>query len=126
MHDLPFRGVLKYGAHAPLVASVFFFSFLPVKFVGYPISEAEWHTYTADDPSWEDDIGLVVAYQSLHGLPPRPSGRRRQGLVSNSVPPPLPTPLPSTPLVPVVQPSPPQRRTTRQTRDAVLTAGLCY
>jgi transposase InsO family protein len=97
-----------------------------IKFVGYPLSEAEWHSYEADDPSWEDDIGLVVAYQSTHGLPPRPSGRRRQGLVSNSVPPPLPTPLPSTPLVPVVQPSPPQRRTTRQTRDAVLTAGLCY
>jgi hypothetical protein len=94
--------------------------------VGYPISEAEWHSYTADDPSWEDDIGLVVAYQSTHDLTPRPSGRRRQGLVASSGPSPLPTPVSSTLSVPVVQSSPPQRRTTRQTRDAVLTPGLCY
>jgi hypothetical protein len=90
------------------------------------MSEAEWHSYAADDPSWDEDIGLVVAFQATHGLPPRLPGRRRKGLVAGSVPPPLPTPLPSTPPVPVVQSSPPQRRTTRQTRDAVLTAGLCY
>jgi hypothetical protein len=67
-----------------------------IKFVGYPISEAEWHTYTADDPSWEDDIGLVVAYQSTHGLPPRPPGRRHKGFVASSGPSPLSTPVPST------------------------------
>ena len=57
-----------------------------LKFLGYPISEAEWHSYTADDPSWEDDVGLVVEYQSKHGLPPRTSERRRKMVSSTSNP----------------------------------------
>ena len=49
-----------------------------VKYVGYPISEAEWHDYAADDPSWEDDVGLVTAFQSSHGLPQLLSSRPRR------------------------------------------------
>jgi hypothetical protein len=31
--------------------------------MGYLFSEAEWHSYQVDDPSWEEDLGLVTAYQ---------------------------------------------------------------
>jgi hypothetical protein len=43
-----------------------------VKFVGYPRSEAEWHTFVADDPAWDDDVALVVSFQEKHGLPQWP------------------------------------------------------
>jgi hypothetical protein len=52
-----------------------------VKYVGFPWQEAEWTDYDPNDPSWEEDMGLVVAFQQVHpiselypnGQPPRPS-----------------------------------------------------
>jgi hypothetical protein len=110
-----------------------------LKFVGYPISEAEWHSYSADDPSWEDDVALVVAFQAKHGLPSRPSSRRNR--IARTNPTVAPTQVSSSPSVPAHIDAPvpapaqsniidlpplPQGRTTRQTRNPVLTPGLCY
>jgi len=110
-----------------------------LKFVGYPISEAEWHSYSADDPSWEDDVALVVAFQAKHGLPSRPSSRRNR--IARTNPTVAPTHVSSSPSVPAHIDAPvpapaqssvidlpplPQGRTTRQTRNPVLTPGLCY
>ena len=52
-----------------------------VKYVGYPWQEAEWTDYNPDDSSWEEDMGLVAAFQQRHpiselypyGQPPRPT-----------------------------------------------------
>ena len=49
-----------------------------LKFKGFQRSEAEWHTFSAEDPTWEEDLGLVVAYQEKHGYPQQPARRRRQ------------------------------------------------
>jgi hypothetical protein len=59
-----------------------------VKFVGYPRSEAEWHTFVADDPAWDDDVNLVVAFQSKHGLPTWPTTSVRSRV---TLPPTMPT-----------------------------------
>jgi hypothetical protein len=101
-----------------------------VKYMGYPMSEAEWHTYAADDPSWEEDLGLVKEFQASHGLPQLPSSRPRQIAFQVPLSPHLSlanasssdSTLPSSTQLPSL------RRITRQTRDAVLTLtpGLLY
>jgi hypothetical protein len=112
-----------------------------VKYIGYPMSEAEWHTFQADDPSWEEDLGLVTAFRAKHGLPQPPSARPRKVVVQVPRPPLL---SPATAVAssgsshslapasssgsapPLSSQLPPLRRITRQTRDAVLTPGLLY
>ena len=52
-----------------------------VKFVGFPWQESEWMDYSPEDPAWEEDMGVVVAFQEKHllaelypnGQPPRRS-----------------------------------------------------
>jgi len=51
-----------------------------VKYVGFPWQESEWVDYSPDDSSWEEDMGLVAAFQRIKplsllypgGQPPRP------------------------------------------------------
>ena len=102
------------------------------------MSEAEWHTYAADDPSWEEDLGLVTEFQASHGLPQLPSSRPRQVAfqvprtpavipeVTHASSPPLASASSSGPTLPHSAQLPSLRRITCQTRDAVLTPGLLY
>ena len=46
-----------------------------IKYLGYPASEAEWHSYSAEDESWNADRALVVEYQKSHPPPCRPPRR---------------------------------------------------
>jgi hypothetical protein len=81
-----------------------------VKFLGYPRSEAEWHTFVADDPAWQDDVDLVVAFRNQHGLPTWPKSHASKKTVTVSSQPPVhaaPTVAPLAP--PLVAP----RRTGR-------------
>ena len=43
------------------------------KYLGYPVAEAEWQTYSHDDPNWDEDRALVVQYQSSHPSLVRPT-----------------------------------------------------
>ena len=110
-----------------------------LKFVGYPFSEAEWHSYQVDDPSWEEDLGLVTEFQATNGLPPLPKSRPRKvtvqvplsphlspatAVASSGSSPPLASASSAAPTYPLSSQLPPSRRITRQTRDAVLTQGL--
>ena len=110
-----------------------------LKFVGYPFSEAEWHSYQVDDPSWEEDLGLVTEFQATNGLPPLPKSRPRKvtvqvplsphlspatAVASSGSSPPLAAASSAAPTYPLSSQLPPSRRITRQTRDAVLTQGL--
>ena len=58
-----------------------------VKYVGFPWQESEWTDYDPEDPSWEEDMGLVAEFQQLHPLselypnsqqPPKKLPGRRQ------------------------------------------------
>jgi hypothetical protein len=56
--------------------------------------DSRWHSYQVDDPSREEDLGLVTAYQQQHGLPPtfiarstlRPSSPDRPQAFINPMP----------------------------------------
>jgi hypothetical protein len=98
--------------------------------MGYPFSEAEWHSYQVDDPSWEEDLELFTAYQQQHWLPPT---RSRRPPISATVPISIPTavapPPTSVSSVPIFSSPPPALsphvpRTTRQSRYPVLNPGL--
>ena len=94
-----------------------------VKFLGYPRSEAEWHTFVADDPAWDDDVDLVVAFQEKHGLPKWPTRS-----VGSRVPSPPTVPAcavhPDHPIMPAIgePPAPtlvPPRRTSRAAQPRI-------
>jgi hypothetical protein len=39
-----------------------------VKFAGFPWQESQWTDYSPDDPSWDEDMGLVVEFQKKHPI----------------------------------------------------------
>jgi hypothetical protein len=62
------------------------------KYLGFPLEEAEWHDYSADDGSWDTDRALVVQYFTNNPLRPPPSPIRRgpkKGLAGKGRSPPV-------------------------------------
>jgi hypothetical protein len=61
-----------------------------VKFVGFPWQESEWTDYSPEDPAWEEDMGVVVAFQEKHPLAALyPNGQPPRGSASPNIPAPV-------------------------------------
>ena len=91
------------------------------KYLGYPVSEAEWQTYSPEDPGWDADRALVVQYQSSHPPLVRPTKRvskkvqtaRDCAAAGASVPLSVPATSPPTSFVPSPSPGGSSRRSAR-------------